>query len=73
MLYLTIEQILDIHHQIMARAVGELGITNRGLLESAVAQPQMTFGGQELYATLLEKAAALGFSLTGLTHYRHIW
>ncbi len=63
MLYLTIEQILDIHNQIVARAVGEPGITNRGLLESAVAQPQMTFGGQELYATLVEKAAALGFSL----------
>lgn len=51
MLYLTIEQILDIHNQIVAQAVGESGITNRGLLESAVAQPQMSFGGQELYVT----------------------
>lgn len=63
MIYLTIEQILDIHNQIIARTVGVSGITNRGLLESAVAQPQMTFGGQELYATLPGKAAALGFSL----------
>lgn len=63
MLYLTLEQILDIHHQIIAQTGGGLGITNRGLLESAVAQPQMTFGGQELYATLPEKATALGFSL----------
>ena len=63
MLYLTLEQILDIHHQIIAQTGGGSGITNRGLLESAVAQPQMTFGGQELYATLPEKAAALGFSL----------
>lgn len=46
MLYLTIEQILDIHHQIIAQTGGGSGITNRGLLESAVAQPQMTFGGQ---------------------------
>ena len=34
-----------------------------GLLESAVAQPRMTFGGQELYAALADKAAALAFSL----------
>ena len=32
-------------------------------MESAVAQPLMTFGGQELYPTVAEKAAALGFSL----------
>jgi death-on-curing protein len=33
-----------------------------GALESAVAQPQMTFGGQELYPSLAEKAGALAFS-----------
>lgn len=34
-----------------------------GALESAVAQPQMTFDGDELYPTIIEKASALGFSL----------
>ncbi len=34
-----------------------------GALESAVAQPRMTFGGAELYPTVVEKAASLGFSL----------
>lgn len=63
MLYLTIEQILDIHHQILANTGGVSGILNQGLLESAITQPQMIFGGQELYVTLPEKAAALGFSL----------
>ena len=63
MQYLTIEQVLDIHNQIMARTGGASGITNMGLLESSIAQPQMTFNGQELYATLPEKAVALGFSL----------
>ena len=33
------------------------------MLESAIAQPAMSFGGVELYPTLAEKAAALGFSL----------
>ena len=30
---------------------------------SALAQPEMTFGGEDLYPTLIDKAAALGFSL----------
>lgn len=34
-----------------------------GSLESALAQPMMTFDGDELYPTLIDKAAALGFSL----------
>lgn len=63
MIYLTIEQILDIHHQIIAQTVGVSEVTSLGLLESAIAQPQMTFDSQELYTSLPEKAAALGFSL----------
>ena len=34
-----------------------------GALESALAQPRMTFGNADLYPTLEEKATALGFSL----------
>jgi death-on-curing protein len=33
------------------------------MLESALAQPRATFGGTDLYPGLIEKAAALGFSL----------
>ena len=32
-------------------------------LESAIAQPKATFGGIDLYPTLVEKVAALGFAL----------
>ncbi|TVR08077.1 MAG: type II toxin-antitoxin system death-on-curing family toxin, partial [Phormidium sp. GEM2.Bin31] len=42
---------------------GELGIRNLGLLESAIIQPKMTFNAEDLYPSLLEKAAALGFSI----------
>lgn len=41
------------------------GLRDGNALESAIAQPLMTFGGEDLYPTLLEKAAALGFSLIG--------
>ena len=40
-----------------------MGVQNRGALESALAQPRMSFGGEELYPTLIEKASALGFML----------
>lgn len=40
-----------------------MGIRDLGLLESAIAQPQMTFGGKELYPNLIDKSAALGFSI----------
>jgi death-on-curing protein len=33
-----------------------------GALESAAAQPRMTFGGQDPYTDVAAKAAALGFS-----------
>ena len=34
-----------------------------GLVESALYQPQQTFGGEDLYPDLWTKAAALGFSI----------
>ena len=40
-----------------------MGIRNLDALESAVAQPKMTFGREDLYPTIIEKASALGFSL----------
>ena len=40
------------------------GLRGRGKLESALAQPQQSFGGEYLYATIFEMAAALWRSLT---------
>jgi death-on-curing protein len=40
-----------------------LGVRDRSGLESALAQPKMTFGGEDLYPSLGDKAAALGYSL----------
>jgi death-on-curing protein len=60
---LTLEQILRLHKRIIEQSGGSMGIRNQDGLESALAQPYMTFSGQELYPTLIEKVAALGFSL----------
>lgn len=61
--YLTLIEVLELHRRILEQSGGALGIRDMGLLESAIAQPRMTFGGEDLYPSLLEKAAALGFSL----------
>lgn len=61
--YLSLIEILDLHRQIIETSGGAIGIRDLGMLESAIAQPRMTFGGEELYPSLIDKAAALGFSL----------
>jgi death-on-curing protein len=63
MKYLTIDQVLAIHLREIARFGGDPGIRDRGLVESAVAQPRSIFGGQSLYPTMDEEAVALAFSL----------
>ncbi len=63
MRYLLIEEIISLHAKVIAQSGGGAGLRDRGALESAVAQPEMTFGGEDLYPTVVEKAAALGHSL----------
>ncbi|HRQ36980.1 MAG TPA: type II toxin-antitoxin system death-on-curing family toxin [Chloroflexota bacterium] len=61
--YLTAQQVLFIHARLIATTGGEHGVRDIGLLESAVARPQATFDGVELYPDLFHKAAALMESL----------
>lgn len=61
--YLTLEEVLELHRLVLELSGGLAGVRDLGGLDSAVAQPQMAFGGRELYPTMPEKAAALGFSL----------
>ena len=63
MRYLTMGEVLEIYKGVIKQSGGGVGIRDLGALESAVAQPRMTFNGEELYPTVIEKASALGFSL----------
>ncbi|MEI6179829.1 MAG: type II toxin-antitoxin system death-on-curing family toxin [Chloroflexales bacterium] len=63
MRYVTLSDILAIYQTIMTQTGGLAGVQNMAALESAVAQPRATFDQQELYPSLHEKAAALGFAL----------
>ena len=61
--YLSLEEVLELHGLVVRQSGGIDGVRDPGSLESAIAQPQMTFDGRDLYPSLPAKAAALGFSL----------
>jgi death-on-curing protein len=61
--FLTLDEVLEIHRDQLGRYGGAAGIRDLGLLQSALAQPQATFGGQFLHPDLFEMAAAYLFHL----------
>ena len=56
--YLTIGEVLQIHHQLIENYGGAHGLRDKGLLESAVFRPQIGY-----YNSIAEEAAALMESL----------
>ncbi|WP_353571815.1 type II toxin-antitoxin system death-on-curing family toxin [Candidatus Albibeggiatoa sp. nov. BB20] len=60
---LNFQQVIQLHQKIIAQTGGMQGLRNQNALESAIAQPLVSFAGEELYPTLEDKAAALGYSL----------
>jgi death-on-curing protein len=61
--YLTLSEVLYLHDQLINQSGGTVGLRDIGLLESAIAQPRVTFAGIDLYPSLIDKAVALGFCL----------
>lgn len=60
---LSLAEILDLHRRVIELSGGSLGVRDLGALKAAVAQPRMTFDADDLYPSLIDKAAALCFSL----------
>ena len=58
---IDLEMILDMHQDIIEQSGGSTGVRHVNGLQSAIAQPDMTFGGVDLCPTLIDKACALGF------------
>ncbi len=61
--YLTQLEVLELQRQLIEKWGGLKGLRDNGALESALAQPRMTFTGEDLYPTIVDKAIALGFSI----------
>ncbi len=60
---LSKRQIMALHDHLIAETGGQPGLRDEGLLESALAAPFAAFGSEELYPTLVQKAARLGYGL----------
>ncbi|MEG3894312.1 MULTISPECIES: type II toxin-antitoxin system death-on-curing family toxin [unclassified Microcoleus] len=56
--FITKSTVLSIHARQIERFGGTPGVRDEGLLESALAQPQATFGGEYLHPTIAAQAAA---------------
>jgi death-on-curing protein len=63
LLYLTAEAVKAIHEEVLAAHGGSPGLRDLALLESAVAAPQATYGGEALLKEGVEIAAAYLFYL----------
>ena len=63
MRYLTLGEVLALHRRILAESGGRPGLRDLGAIASALSQPKVSVGGKDAYPTLIDKAAALGYSL----------
>ena len=63
MIRLSKPQILLLHEQLIAETGGSSGLRDEGMLDSALNAPFQTFGGEDVYPSLQQKAARLCFSL----------
>ena len=63
-IFLGIDEILALHDHQIRRYGGHFGLRDGHLLESAIAMPKATFGGEYLHTDLYEMAAAYLFHLT---------
>ena len=62
-LFLSLDEILEIHDQQIERYGGSHNLRDVNGLESAVAMPQATFGGEFLHTSIPAMAAAYLFHL----------
>ena len=63
MIILSKEQVLLLHSQLISETGGIDGIRDIALLESAISNPFQSFAGQDVYPSIQQKAARLGFGL----------
>src|SRR5689334_10398196 len=62
-IFLELDEVLDLHRESIHRYGGDESIRDMGLLQSALAAPAASFGGDFLHPDIASMAAALLFSL----------
>jgi len=61
---LTVEEIIIMHEKLTAATGGSPGIRDLKLLESAVLGCYQSFGGEDLYPSVIEKAARMAYTIS---------
>ena len=61
--YLSLSEVIALHGKVIDRSGGARGVRDIGALQSSTGQPCATFSRQDLYPTLIDQAAILGFLL----------
>lgn len=64
MIFLTVEEIIDLHKKLIQTSGGLDGLRDKGLLESAVNGVFASFDDIERYPSIKEKAARYAYALT---------
>jgi len=62
---LTLGEVFALHRRILAETGVAPGVRDLNAIASAVAQQRVSAGGADAYPTIIEKAAALAYSLVG--------
>jgi len=62
--FLSVQDVLELHADQIAAYGGSDGLRDEGLLESAVAQPQASFGEKYVHLDLFHMAAAYAFHIS---------
>ena len=63
MIWLTAEDVIALHSEVIRASGGLDGLRDRDGLEAALAAPLQTFDGQDLFPGTVEKIARLGYGL----------
>lgn len=63
MIRLSKDQVLNVHSQLILVTGGSCGVRDDNMLDSALATPFQSFGGDELYSSIAAKAARLCYGL----------
>ena len=63
MIVLSKEQLLLLHEQLIKRYGGAYGVRDESLLDSALNAPFQSFDGKDLFPSVYQKAARLGYGL----------
>ena len=63
MIFFSFEQVLKLHSSLIEKTGGIDGVRDKNLLDSALKAPFQTFGGNELYPDVYDKASQVCYSM----------